>query len=234
MPGKGDRQGAGPGAATGAGALYLALALALAGCDEAPKPPKPTRERAQAVTAQAGGTATATARPSAATSSAAAPPKRVFCKGQSQRDTPGDITAARAVEGAPSLPPLRYGDGRWLWLSLWAGWCEPCKKEMPLLLRWRDQLRAAGVKIELAFVSIDDDDREMARFMKTQPSSGVRASYWLEEGETRESWFSTIGYDDVPSLPIHVLVEPGGKLACIVEGAVDEADWPGVQAFVRR
>lgn len=217
----------------GRAAIYAALVvLLLGGCDDGPKPPKPTPQRAQAVTAKPAASATAGA--TVATTSAVAPKKRAFCKGQSLRDTPGDISAARAVEGAPSMPPLRYGDGRWLWLSLWAAWCEPCKKEMPLLLRWRDQLRAAGVKIDLAFVSIDDDEREMTRFMKTQPATGVRASYWLEEGEIRESWFSTIGYEDVPALPIHVLIEPGGKVGCIVEGAVEDADWPQVQAFLRR
>jgi thiol-disulfide isomerase/thioredoxin len=159
-------------------------------------------------------------------------PPRKLCDGQALRDAPEGIDASRNVDGA-ELAPLRYGPGeaRWVWVNVWAAWCKPCKEEMPLLLAWRDKLRKGGVKLELAFVSIDDDDREMKRFLSSQPRGAVRASYWLAEEKEREAWFASVGFDDQPQLPVHALVRPDGKLACTITGALQTSDYPALEAL---
>lgn len=158
---------------------------------------------------------------------------RKLCAGQTARDAPGEIDVARSVDGADPRP-LRYG-GRWVWVNVWAAWCKPCKEEMPILLSWRSKLEQdENVKVELAFVSIDDDEREMRRFLDSQPKTGVRASYWIEQEDARESWFSSIGFDEAPQLPVHALVDPAGKLACVIEGAVEQDDYPAVVSFLKR
>jgi thiol-disulfide isomerase/thioredoxin len=205
------------------------LALSL-GCDENRGTPPPTpSSRINAVT----GTNKPSAAPSvpvAAASASAPKAPRTLCAGQSDRDTPETIGDVRAAKGAKAPPPLSYGKGKWIWLNVWAAWCEPCKEEMPMLLKWEKDLQGAGVPVELAFVSIDDDEREMDRFLSSQPEKGVRASYWLREAD-REKWFESIGMDDTPQLPVHALVNPQGKLGCVIQGAVETGDFAALKTF---
>lgn len=209
--------------------VVLLAATAGAGCDGPDQPP-PTRGRSDKVAASG----KATAQPSATSTQSAAlrrPPKRKLCPSPTDLPAPEEITKTRAVAGAPRLPALSYGKGRWQWVNVWAAWCKPCIEEIPRLIEWRDQLRAKGVAVDLSFVSIDDDEREMTRFMSSQPKTGVRASYWLEAEKTRDEWFESVGFDDTPELPIHVLVNPGGKITCVIKGAMEPADYPQLEAL---
>jgi thiol-disulfide isomerase/thioredoxin len=209
-----------------------ALCLAVAGCDGdgAPAPSAPT-SRTDAV----GGSAAP--RPSASASAAKTAPRRTtprsLCADAKDRDAPPVVADARAASGASAPPPMAFGKGRWTWLNVWAAWCEPCKEELPMLLRWRDKLASEGVALDLAFVSIDDDERELDRFLASQPASGMRASYWLPESKS-EDWFRKLGFAGTPTLPVHALVSPDGKLTCAFDGALEEVDWPPFSKLVRR
>lgn len=179
---------------------------------------------ASASKASAGAPATNTAKP--------AKRKRILCKGQSPREAPEGFDVARAAEGQAAPAPLKLG-GRWVWINVWAAWCEPCKEEMPMLIAWRDKLAASGVKLELAFVSIDDDERELTRFLAKQPANGVRASYWMQNEDGREKWFASIGFEEEPPLPVHAFVSPDGKLACVEAGALNPGDFSALAALMR-
>jgi thiol-disulfide isomerase/thioredoxin len=129
-------------------------------------------------------------------------------------------------------PKIPFGVGKWVWINLWAAWCGPCKEEMPRLIAWQDKLRAAGVMIDLAFVSLDDDERQLHRFLEGQPAGGVRASYWLPEGSGRGTWMAGLGLKEMPELPVQALVGPSGEVACVIQGAVEEPDYPAILAFL--
>ena len=206
--------------------LSLTLVVALAGslgCDGPDNPPRPpTRNRSDQVAA------TGTTRKPKATATTKTPPPRpprTLCPATEKRPAPEELTTYRVMAGAKPLAPLRYGAGRWQWINVWAAWCKPCIAEMPRLLQWRNKLQANGVPVDLWFVSIDDDEREMTRFMRSQPKKGIRASYWLETEKGREAWFESIGFDDTPELPVHALVAPDGKLTCVIKGALEPSDY---------
>lgn len=211
-----------------AGALALA---ALAGCDDnknAVPPPPPMTGRANAVAAKETTTAptaaTVTARP--------ASPARQLCAGQSPRSAPKGAlktAAAPGVDAPPAALPL--GVGKWVWINLWAAWCGPCKEEMPRIVAWQEKLRAAGVLLDLAFVSLDDDERETRRFLEAQPAGGVRATYWLPEAD-RNGWLGALGLKGSTQLPVQALVAPSGQVACVIQGAVEDGDYPALAAFV--
>lgn len=213
-------------------AVSLLGALALLGCDENKgdlPPPPPVTGRSNAVTAKE----TATVKPTAAPPAATAPkPPRQVCVDQKERGAPKGALKTAAADGATAPPtPLPTGVGKWVWVNLWAAWCGPCKEEMPRLVSWQDKLRASGVLIDLAFVSMDDDARQMQRFLEAQPPGGVRATYWLPEGE-RAGWLGSIGLKESAQLPVQILVAPSGQVACVIEGAVEDRDYPAVAAFV--
>lgn len=211
-------------------------AIALAACDT-PKndlPPPPTTSRSDAVTAKPTATSPPTATHTTAPSSTAPLPPRKPCAGQTERAAPklvGFKTAA--ASGAPSLaapPPI--GVGKWTWMNLWAAWCEPCKAEMPRLLAWQKKFEASGAKVDLQFVSLDDDERQLQRLLEAQPKDGVRASFWLPEGEERATFLRGLGAGDRLDLPVHAFFAPSGKLACFVQGAVDDRDYAAIATLV--
>jgi thiol-disulfide isomerase/thioredoxin len=216
-------------------ALLGALALGLLACPESDKkPPTVTRERSQSILS------TDASPPSAATATASAPPvkkaPRQLCAGQmggSGRDMPKGSISRAASPGASEPPKtVEVGGGKWTWINFWAAWCVPCKEEIPRLVGWEKKLTAEKKPFRLVFVTLDDDQRQLEDFLKTQGNGGVRSTYWLKEGKEREEWMSALGIQGEPELPAHVLVDPRGKVRCIVNGAVEDDDYSQVVALV--
>jgi thiol-disulfide isomerase/thioredoxin len=210
----------------------LALPVCVAGCsDEPAQPTVVSTARNNAVIAASGKPAATSAAPSSV-----APPKgrpRDVCAGQSERPGPVGKVKTKTAPGAAELPAsIAFGAGKWVWVNFWAAWCGPCKEEMPRLIAWQDKLRKAGVLIDLVFVSLDDDERQLERFLEAQPAAGVRASYWLPEGGGRTAFLSSIGLKDAPELPVQALVSPSFQLKCTVQGAVEDSDYDAIAAFL--
>lgn len=215
-------------------AALASAALLAAGCDggggksDMPPPP-PTSGRSNAVVARDAGAPAATHTVAPAANSA----PRQLCAGQSPRPAPKGNPKAVSAPGADAPPvPVPFGVGKWVWVNFWAAWCGPCKEEMPRLLGWKDKLTAAGVLIDFAFVSLDDDERQLHRFIEGQPKNGVRASYWLPEGEGRTGWLAALNVKDPPQLPLQALIAPSGQLACVIEGAVEDRDYPALASIL--
>jgi thiol-disulfide isomerase/thioredoxin len=181
---------------------------------------------------------TGTARPATAarpTASATAKPKapRALCDRapSAAGKTLPEGELLRVEEAAASLPEkIPTGDTMWTWVNLWAGWCGPCKEEMPMLVAWEAKLKQAGTPMRLAFVSIDDDERQARRFLASQ--AAVKRSWRLAEGEGRTKWLGALGLPEAPELPVHLLFDGKGALRCVVTGAISEADFPRVQQIV--
>ncbi len=219
------------------GAL-LALTLVASGCEEGKSdvpPPPPTSGRSNVVAAKTtnGQAPGAPTHAAPGQSAAASKPPRQLCVGQTPRPAPKGSVKTQAAPGAGAPPtPVPFGVGKWVWVNFWAAWCGPCKEEMPRLLGWQARLQSQGVLLELAFVSLDDDERQLQRFLEGQPKTGVRASYWLQEGDQRNAWLTALNLKNPPELPLHVLVAPSGQVACTIEGAVEDRDFPAVSAFL--
>lgn len=218
--------------------LAIGLAtLATTGCEvdkkDVPAPPTTNRSNAVVAPATPGGNAKPSGAPTGTAQVAAPQPPRQLCVGQSPKPPPKGAIKTSAAEGATPPPAsLPFGVGKWVWVNLWAAWCKPCKEEMPRLIAWQKKLSAAGVLLELAFVSIDDDERQLERFLEGQPAGGVKASYWLPEGSGRSSWLGALGLKETPDLPAHALVAPSGQVACVIQGAVEDRDYPAVASFL--
>lgn len=209
---------------TAIGALSL-------GCDEAKSnPAPPTNKRSDIIV---GSNTAPTTRPTAsAQPSATAPVKaRALCQGPAlNRAMPSEKVGHAEAPGATALgDSVPVGNGKWTWISLWAAWCAPCKEEMPRLLKWQSKL---STSLSVQFVSLDEDERQLLRFMESQPAGGVRASFWLPEGNVRDNWLGALRLKSSPQLPVQILVNPQGRVHCIIEGAVDDGDFAQGAAIV--
>jgi thiol-disulfide isomerase/thioredoxin len=212
-------------------ASVIALTLAMSGCDDnkKPNPAPPSNKRNDAIIASSTGPAP---RPSSTPSAIATSSKpRALCSGGPlNRAMPTEKLGHAEAAGAPSLGDvISVGDAKWTWVNLWAAWCVPCKQEMPILLRWQSKLAA---NMRLVFVSLDDDERQLTRFLESQPASGVRASFWLPDGNSRESWLGAMKLKSSPQLPVQILVNPSGRVHCLIEGAIEESDFAQAGAIV--
>lgn len=213
--------------------VLLGAALSL-GCDsgKGELPPPPINGRSNAVAAKDGGVVPVVSAHVAAT--AAPGPPRQLCAGQAPRPAPKGTLKTAAAQGESPPPALiPFGVGKWTWVNIWAAWCAPCKEEMPRILRFQSKLAEAGVLLDLVFVSLDDDDRQLERFLSAQPKpGGVRASYWLPEGDLRTSWLGALGVRDKAELPVQALVAPSGQLTCVIQGAIEDRDYPALAAWL--
>ncbi len=120
--------------------------------------------------------------------------------------------------------------GSWTWLNIWATWCKPCVEEMPRVVQWRDKLQAAGKKLELAFVSVDEDDATVTAFQKAHPGSPLTAR--LADPKTQNDWFVQLGLDAAPPIPIHVFVSPTGHVRCARAGSIREHDYAAISLLL--
>jgi thiol-disulfide isomerase/thioredoxin len=203
--------------------------LALPSCDEGVKRTamaSAPRERSEVVAASAS-TASAATEPSA---HAAPSPMRApgqLCAGQLAkpgRDLPKKPLARKSAQGARTLPAA-ISPGHWTWINLWAAWCAPCKEELPRLVRFAGRTAQLGHPLELLLLSLDDDERQLEQFLAQQPSDATRSTYWLREGRERDDWLLATGLPRDPGLPMQVLVDPRGKVRCVVNGAIEDGDF---------
>jgi thiol-disulfide isomerase/thioredoxin len=187
-----------------------------------------SRERSEIVAAKG---ETPEAKPSSAGPALSAAPgastPRKLCDGQSGKAL-RDLTKkplARKFAPGSRAPVSALPTGKWLWINLWAAWCAPCKEEMPRVAAFASRLAQNGQDVTLAFVSLDDDERQLEQFLAADGDGHPRATYWLRDGRERDEWLAAMGLPKAPDLPVQVLVDPRGKVRCTVHGAVEDRDF---------
>jgi thiol-disulfide isomerase/thioredoxin len=217
----------------------LGLFLAPVGCEEKAKPTAAPKARSQGVEAVGTAAAATTAAPAAVPASAAVPAaeKLVLCAqqlGRPPKDAPkAPLSHAGKVALADKLPLSQGAEGHWTWVNLWAAWCVPCKEEIPRLKSWEQRAVSERTTLKVAFVSMDDDARQLEKFLGAQPESGLTSTYWLKDGPERAAWLKEAGYASEPELPAHILIDPEGKIRCRQQGAIEDADFPEVLKILR-
>lgn len=115
----------------------------------------------------------------------------------------------------------------WRWINVWATWCKPCVEEMPRLAKWREKL---GTKYELAFISVDENDADIAAFRKEHPDAPQ--SPRLADPNKQADWLVSLGLDGGAPVPIHIFVEPKGHVRCARAGGVREQDFAAIQKLL--
>ncbi|HEX4780700.1 MAG TPA: TlpA disulfide reductase family protein, partial [Usitatibacter sp.] len=88
-------------------------------------------------------------------------------------DKPTPPLATRTVDGRPvDLKDLR---GRVVLVNFWATWCEPCKDELPSLVKLKEQL--AGRPFELVTVNYGEFPDRINQYLAR---SGIRLPVFLD------------------------------------------------------
>jgi thiol-disulfide isomerase/thioredoxin len=216
--------------------LTAASLLAVACEDKKVTPPSAPQSRLEAVQATGPATPATTTAPVVPASAAVEKEHPVLCArqlGKPAKDAP-KAPVARAGQTALLGEKLPVGPGHWTWINLWAAWCVPCREEIPRLKSWEAKTAGERVPLRVAFISIDDDGRQLETFLGSQPVTGMNATYWLHDGPERVAWLKEAGFDGSdPELPAHLLVDTAGKVRCRQQGAIDDSDYPEVLKILR-
>jgi thiol-disulfide isomerase/thioredoxin len=139
------------------------------------------------------------------------------------------VVPARPGEQLPTIAP-----DRWVWVNLWATWCEPCRREMPLLIEWHSRLVKEGVPLDLLFVSVDERQPDLVEFLKANPAMAPGESVRLAAFSELNPWLASFKGAPTGTIPLQIIAGPQLKVHCIRAGSLREGDFPIVQQLVRR
>jgi thiol-disulfide isomerase/thioredoxin len=144
-------------------------------------------------------------------------------------DQPPPVSSPPVHKVPEVLPPIALPglDGRLHWLSdwkdgplvvnFWASWCEPCRREIPLLRRLRRE-RAAD-RLEIVGIAIDFRDTAQ----KYARDSGIDYPVLVGEQGGLEA---VVAFGMDPVLPFSVFADRAGRIVALKVGELhrDEAD----------
>jgi thiol-disulfide isomerase/thioredoxin len=85
---------------------------------------------------------------------------------------PADVTAI--------LGEVRKPGAKAVLVNVWATWCEPCRDEMPLLLKFFRAHRDEGLRLLLVSADDDADRDKVVGFLTSQ---GVDFPTWMKRGD---------------------------------------------------
>jgi thiol-disulfide isomerase/thioredoxin len=120
----------------------------------------------------------------------------------------------------------------WRWINIWSTWCKPCVEEIPRLVRWRDTFARAGTQIDLAFISIDEDAKDLAEYRTEHPE--MPPSPRIADAAKQGDWYTSVGLDAAAPVPVHVFVRPSGHVACARAGGIRDRDLPAVEKLLAK
>jgi thiol-disulfide isomerase/thioredoxin len=130
-------------------------------------------------------------------------------------EAPAPPLALPTLDGTQTvdLEDLR---GNVVLVNFWASWCEPCKREMPLLQQWHQQYSDAGLVV-LGVDTLYQDERAAAEaFVQTN-----NITYPIladEAGDTQQPWL-------IQGLPRTYVIDRDGVVRALKLGEFTQADF---------
>jgi thiol-disulfide isomerase/thioredoxin len=141
------------------------------------------------------------------------------------------------VRAAPPLAPLddtgyrrliAGAKGRVVLVDFWATWCDPCRAEMPQLVRLAARYQARG--LQLATVSCDEPEQEAGAAAFLQ-KNGAPAPQYVKHAANDEKFIDSIDPKWSGALPALFLYDRQGRL---VKSFIGETEMPALETAVKQ
>jgi thiol-disulfide isomerase/thioredoxin len=150
-----------------------------------------------------------------------------------------DYTSQAPRMSLPPLAPPPAGrsqvtltKGKRTWVNLWATWCQPCLREMPLLLKWQADLQKDGVDVDVLLLSVDEDAADLDKFLATRKDLQSAKIARATSQNDYQQWMKGFVKDATTPIPIHLLGSSDGNLRCVRTGSLREGDYPAAKAVL--
>lgn len=149
----------------------------------------------------------------------------------------GLVVAAVYAHAAPPLAAvdeagyqrlIAQAKGRVVLVDFWATWCDPCRAEMPQLVRLAARYQARG--LQLATVSCDEPEQE-AGAVAFLEKNGTPAPHYVKRAASDDRFIDAIDPKWSGALPALFLYDRQGRL---VKSFIGETEMAALEAAVKR
>lgn len=113
---------------------------------------------------------------------------------------------------------LKNDSDKLLLVNFWATWCGPCIIEYPEFVTIQRMYGARDFQFVSVSMDAPDQEEKALKFLKSKDSA---LPNYLMDTEDKYEVIKVVGSDWDGSLPITLLIEPGGKVAYRVPGTID-------------
>jgi thiol-disulfide isomerase/thioredoxin len=134
---------------------------------------------------------------------------------------------APAPAGRPQPTLLK---GKPTWVNLWATWCQPCLREIPLLIKWQGELRKDGVDVDVLLLSLDEDGPTLDKFLAGRKDLQTARIARVNSESDYQQWAKAFLKDPSMPIPIHLLSSADGGVRCVRNGSLHEGDYPAAKS----
>jgi thiol-disulfide isomerase/thioredoxin len=116
------------------------------------------------------------------------------------------------LDGQPT--PLATWAGKPLLINFWATWCGPCRREIPMLMSFKDQ----APSIQIVGIAVDDLD-DVRKY-----ADETKFNYPILAGVSGGIQAMTALHNDTQTIPFTVFAAPDGTVLGIHAGVVEPDD----------
>jgi thiol-disulfide isomerase/thioredoxin len=122
------------------------------------------------------------------------------------------------VDEAGYAKLLSANKGKVVLVNFWATWCQPCRKEMPELVRMAARFKAKG----FVFLTITADEPEQeADALKFLSQSGVTLPAFIKRAKDDEKFINSVETKWSGALPVLLLYDRAGGKSRFFQGETD-------------
>lgn len=107
-------------------------------------------------------------------------------------------------------------DGKFVLINFWATWCQPCLREIPVLVKLQDKYQKQGMQ----FVGIAIDELEAIN--KFINDTGIKFNYPVLQGSDNATSVAIDYGNRLGILPYTVIIDQQGTINHVEFGEVDE------------
>jgi len=130
---------------------------------------------------------------------------------------------------APALQPdeagvrqiLQANRGLIVLFDFWATWCDPCRAELPALVKLEEKYRSRGVVLVTISCDSPDSGRAAAGFLR---KTGVRPPFYIKRVQNDEDFINSVDVKWSGALPALFLYDRAGTRAGSFFGETDSVE----------
>jgi len=134
----------------------------------------------------------------------------LFCSQQGIGQPLPGVPVIQKVDHRKVLEMVSQNHGNVTLVNVWATWCDPCREEMPNIVKLRNNYRDRG--LEVIVVSADDIEKVDSLVPATLKKLGVDFQTYIDQDSTDDAFISGMDPQWSGALPTSFLYDRDGKL----------------------